>query len=344
MNETQGGFYSRYFVVPKKYGGLHPILDLRVLNKYLRRFTFKMLTLRQVMQSVRPGDWFTTVDLKDAYFHVPILPRHRQFLRFAYNGTMYEYQVLPFVNGTWTDEERSWHINLLELYVVYLSLRQFYSMGLLSGQHVVVRSDNTCVIAHINKQGGTCSLPLLSLSHSLLSWSSIHLLSLRVTHIPGKLNSGADLLSRGFPLAREWKLHPEVVEQIWGRFGRATVNLFASRENAHCPMFFSLQDGSAPLGLDALAHQWPQTLLYVLPPVALIQTTLELVRIGRLTMILIAPRWPKKAWFTEIMSLLNGRPWRFPMCRDLLSQAQGQIWHPRPEIWDLWAWPLKGRN
>ena len=84
------------FVVPKKGGGLRPILDLRVLNKYLRTYRFKMLTLRQLLSAIRPGDWFTTIDLTDAYFHVAIHPDHRQFLRFAFEGTAYEYLVLPF--------------------------------------------------------------------------------------------------------------------------------------------------------------------------------------------------------------------------------------------------------
>ncbi|XDV35654.1 hypothetical protein PO909_005555 [Leuciscus waleckii] len=33
--QSEGGMYSRYFLVPKKYGGLRPILDLRRLNKAL---------------------------------------------------------------------------------------------------------------------------------------------------------------------------------------------------------------------------------------------------------------------------------------------------------------------
>ena len=88
-----------------------------------------------------------------------------------------------------------------------------------------------------------------------------------------------------------------------------------------CPIFFSLQDGSVPLGLHALAHQWPRTLLYVFSPVALIQTTLEHVCIGRLTMILITQYWPNKLGFAEIISLLNGRLCCLPVHRDLLSQA-----------------------
>lgn len=47
-------------------------------------------------------------------------------------------------------------------------------------------------------------------------WSSSRLLSLRATHVPGNLNAGVDLLSRGAPMYREWSLHPE---KIWARYG-----------------------------------------------------------------------------------------------------------------------------
>ncbi|MGH0154753.1 UNVERIFIED_CONTAM: hypothetical protein FKN15_053387 [Acipenser sinensis] len=49
-------FYSRYFLVPKRDGGLRPILDLRQVNLYLRAKGFKMMTMQQLFQSIRPGD------------------------------------------------------------------------------------------------------------------------------------------------------------------------------------------------------------------------------------------------------------------------------------------------
>ncbi|KAI2645622.1 Transposon Ty3-G Gag-Pol polyprotein [Labeo rohita] len=94
--DGESGFYSRYFIVPKKDGGLRPILDLRLLNRSVMRLKFKMLTINQVVSQIRSEDWFVTIDLKDAYFHVSILPQHRKLLRFAFRGEAYQYRVLPF--------------------------------------------------------------------------------------------------------------------------------------------------------------------------------------------------------------------------------------------------------
>ncbi len=80
--EMRQGFYSPYFIVPKKGGGLRPILDLRVLNRALHKLPFKsclhklpLLTHRRMIKCIQPQDWFAAIDLKDAYFHVSILPR-----------------------------------------------------------------------------------------------------------------------------------------------------------------------------------------------------------------------------------------------------------------------------
>ncbi len=48
------------------------------------------------MAQIRSEDWFVTIDLKDAYFHISILPYRRKFLRFAFGGRAYQHWVLPF--------------------------------------------------------------------------------------------------------------------------------------------------------------------------------------------------------------------------------------------------------
>ncbi len=96
QSDVERGFFSRYFLVPKRDGGLRPILDLQRLNFSLYKGKFKMLTIKTIMSQVQEGNWFVTIDLKDAYFHIQVFQRHRRFLRFAFGGKAYQYTVLPF--------------------------------------------------------------------------------------------------------------------------------------------------------------------------------------------------------------------------------------------------------
>ncbi len=91
---------------------------------------------------------------------------------------------------------------------------------------LLVRTDNTATIAYINHQGGLRSRRLSQLARHLLLWSQKHLRSLRAVHIPGELNRAANELSRQPALPGEWRLHPEVDQLIWRRFGDAQVDLF----------------------------------------------------------------------------------------------------------------------
>ncbi|KAK5883800.1 hypothetical protein CesoFtcFv8_020091 [Champsocephalus esox] len=55
-----------------------------------------MLTIKQVMECVHQGDWYISIDLKDDYFHITIIPKHRKFLRFSFQGIAYQFNRLPF--------------------------------------------------------------------------------------------------------------------------------------------------------------------------------------------------------------------------------------------------------
>ncbi|KAI5086595.1 NACHT, LRR and PYD domains-containing protein 12-like, partial [Silurus meridionalis] len=161
----------------------------------------------------------------------------------------------------------SWHINCLEMMAVFLGLQHF--LPGLRDRHVLVRTDNTAVVSYINHQGGLRSRPLYKLARAVLLWSQDRFLSLRAIYIPGRLNVRADALSRQGPRPGEWRLHPEVVELVWRRFYRAQVDLFATQETSHCPLWFSLSH-PAPLGLDAMVQSWPRLRLYAFPPIALL--------------------------------------------------------------------------
>ncbi len=212
------------------------------------------------------------------------------------------------------------------------SLWQF--RPLLLGKHVLVRTDNTVAVSYINRLGGIRSHRISQLARHLLLWSQTQFKSLRAVHIPGKLNRAADALSRQLTFPGEWRLHPETIRLIWSRFGEAQVGLFASPESSHCQLYFSLTEG--PLGTDAPAHSWPRALRkYAFPPVSLLAQTLCKLREDEEQVLLVAPHWPTRIWFPELISLATAPPWRIPLRKDLLSQGLGTIWHPHLDLWNL---------
>ncbi len=95
QSDIERGFFSRYFLVPKRDGDLRPILDLRRLNFSLYKGKFKMLMMKTIMSQIQGGDWFVTIDLKDAYFHIQVIQRHRRFLRFAFGRKAYNTRSCP---------------------------------------------------------------------------------------------------------------------------------------------------------------------------------------------------------------------------------------------------------
>ena len=90
------GFYSRLFLVPKKDQQMRPVINLRPLNNFLRHEHFKMEGIHIVKDLLRQGDWLTRIDLKDAYFAIPIHTQDRKFLRFLWQNRSFQFTCLPF--------------------------------------------------------------------------------------------------------------------------------------------------------------------------------------------------------------------------------------------------------
>ena len=72
------GFSAIFFLAPKKSGEWRPIINLRPLNQFIRPQRFRMETLAMILRSNIKGMYATSIDLKDAYLHVPIHPFHQR--------------------------------------------------------------------------------------------------------------------------------------------------------------------------------------------------------------------------------------------------------------------------
>ena len=90
------GFYSRLFLVPKKTGDLRPVIDLSTLNRHMVVPHFKMETQGSVRSAIRSQEWTVSIDIHDAYLHVPMHQAVRKYLRFVVNKKVYQFTCLPF--------------------------------------------------------------------------------------------------------------------------------------------------------------------------------------------------------------------------------------------------------
>ena len=396
------GFYSRLFLVPKPHQRWRPVINLSKLNTFLHVEKFKMETPESIRTSLIPGEWVSSIDLSDAYLHIPIHPNSRKYLRFCYKSQVFQFTSLPFglatarglrvhqylddwlirsqsqeeaqvntqavvdltqslgwiinqekselkptqvflfvgyeyhldsalvkptqerclklqdlilrlkskhvltarclmsligllastekmvpegrlhmrpfqfhlkehwrypqsldnllpwtesiaahldwwqnpsnmmkgadlhpkdhsiqlftdasnegwgahldqnsTKGLWSDREKRLHINILELKAVSLALRDFKDQC--QNQTVLAATNNSTVVAYINKQGGTHSAEMCALLWKIMTWCHHYHITLKARHIPGCLNVMADLLSRSNQVqSTEWSLHPQV--------------------------------------------------------------------------------------------------------------------------------------
>ena len=460
-NPNSLGFYNRLFLVPKPNNRWRPILDLSTLNTFLNTGSFKMETPETIRTSLQVGEWVTSIDFKDAYFHIPIHSQSRKYMRFYLQGRSYQFKALPFglstapmeftvvakevklmalqkgirihqylddwlvrastlhtclqhtqtlvtlcqelgwlvnkekselapkqvfnfvgyqfdlkegkvrpteerwqaltdkirsmmsdpvclvqkfmsliglltatekqvhlgrlhmrpiqwhlknnwrvpeslekvipvpkslhphlrwwleesnvllgqllhplkhalqiftdasnegwgahlddhtTRGTWSLPESKFHINHLELKAVFLALKEFRT--LVCNKTVLIATDNTTVVAYINKEGGMKSGSLCALMWRILSWCTRQQVTLRARHIPGRLNVIADKLSRlGQTIQTEWSLHPAVFQAVCSRWHQPQVDLFATRFNNKLPQFVSPVPDPQAWAVDAL--------------------------------------------------------------------------------------------
>ena len=91
-----GEFISNIFVVEKKNGKFRPVINLRGLNEFIQYHHFKMETLETVLSAVKRNSFFVSIDLKDAYLSVPIFESDRKYLKFIWNGRLYQCNALIF--------------------------------------------------------------------------------------------------------------------------------------------------------------------------------------------------------------------------------------------------------
>ena len=69
---------------------------MKAINKFITQSHFRMDNLATILPTLRNQDLAVSIDLQDAYFHIPMHVSARNLLGFQFGGKTYRYKALPF--------------------------------------------------------------------------------------------------------------------------------------------------------------------------------------------------------------------------------------------------------
>lgn len=203
--------------------------------------------------------------------------------------------------GFFTAQQQEQHITAKELLAVRNALGSTKE-HLQGGAVIKIITDNMAVRAVINK-GVSRSRQLMAIYRDIHQQCSEQGLILQAEYIPTHLNVEADVLSRINP-AGEWSLPLEAIQHAEARFGKRTIDLFASHQSATCERFCSIIPHEDSLG-DAFALNWACERAWICPPFALLSRVVHQLRDQGGEAVVIAPYWPAAPWFPVLQRMAD---------------------------------------
>ena len=253
-------------------------------------------------------------------------------------GVSFQGSVL---SGTWSQQETSLHINVLEMKAVLLACQRL----LYHFRHkcVLFLIDNQTVVSYLSKQGGTRSQQLMAVTRQVLTLAEQELILIKAQHIKGQLNVVADLASRrGYVVNTEWAISTRMFQVIQNQspWGPASIDLFANSLNHRLPLYVSPCPDPAAMSVNALVVGWPRNaVLYAFPPTTIMDRVQhKIVRERPTFLLLIAPRLLEAPWYPLLQQLPCVKTFLLPLQIGDLVQPHWNHAHLSPRLFNLHLW------
>ena len=237
-----------------------------------------------------------------------------------------------FTGECWSPEEKTLHINALQLMAAKFGIQAFCKQSNVSS--VLLKTDNSTVVSCIHRMGGTKSPLLVELARELWQWCLTRKIQLRAQHLPGIQDFTADFLSRNLRDRTDWMMDMELFRMINRSLGPLQVDLFDTRFSTCLPRFFSWRPDPEAEATDALLQDWSGIIGYANPPWCLNSRVLLKAKSQGITLVIIVSYWPTQAWFPQLVSMLVDYPIQLPLgpeisipspnCEEMLIY-QGQV-------------------
>lgn len=97
IEPSQSAWSSPVILVPKKNGEYRFCVDYRQLNKVTRKDAYPLPFISTILDKLRNAKFISSVDIKSAYWQVPVHPDSREYTAFTIPGRgLYHFKRLPF--------------------------------------------------------------------------------------------------------------------------------------------------------------------------------------------------------------------------------------------------------
>lgn len=141
---------------------------------------------------------------------------------------------------------------------------------------------------------------------------------------PWKDNITAEREPGLFSDNKEWMLLTYLVQEIFAKWGEATIDLFASRLNKQVVCYASWKPDTEAIYADAFSISWNDHLFYTFPPFILSAQCLQKIEMEKSKGILIVPMWDTKPWYSQLLRMLTDVPRTLPQRPDTLLMPGGK--------------------
>lgn len=96
IEECSSEWASGLVPVRKSNGKLRVCLDSRRINGWTKKDSYPMRNMREIFNRLEKAKYYSVVDLKDAYFQIPLKEESRDYTAFRTPQGLYRFKVLPF--------------------------------------------------------------------------------------------------------------------------------------------------------------------------------------------------------------------------------------------------------
>ena len=153
------------------------MLYSQIVNRYTLLDAYPLLNINEEISKIAKWNMFSTLDLKSAYYQIPLCPADRPFIAFKADGKLYQYTRLPFgvTNGVSCFQRIV--DNLIEKYNLIVTYAYLENITV-SGRDDCDHNDNLNSLFDAAK----CEGLTFNKSKCLFSRREINLLGYRVSH------------------------------------------------------------------------------------------------------------------------------------------------------------------